>query len=99
MEFFLENLEWVLTAIFGLIAMVFGTKWTGLKSKLGSAIKEGADVIEDAIDLADLAHKIIDDDKVTPEEVEQFKTKAKEMAAEWKELLALFKKNPAIPVE
>lgn len=77
----------IVSIILGLGATVLGGKWLAAKGKLTqfkNVVKEGYDVVKVTIE-------IVDDDKVTKEEIAQVKQEAAEFKAAVKLLLG---KNP-----
>lgn len=99
MEFIQQNLFWIATTLLGLLSMALGTKWTTIKSKFKETVKEGSDVIMASVDMIQKLEAALEDDKITPTEIEMIKKEAEEVSVEWKELVAIWKKDPKVPLE
>lgn len=99
MEFLTENWGWLVSLILTALTMVLGTKWVEVKNKLKSAVKEGSEVIIESIDLTQKLLVALEDDKISPEEQVMVKKEAGEVVKEWKEFLAVWKKDPKLPVD
>jgi len=72
----------IVSAVLGLVAIVAGGFYAKIKGKLGAIISLG----KEAVDLAQVAVKSLDDNKITKEEIEQIKKEAGEVKAAWKVL-------------
>lgn len=83
MEFNLDTILVVVSAVLGVLAMVLGYKFTTAKGKLGQLLtlgKEGMDVISAAV-------KALDDNTITKDEIEGIKKEALEVRAAWRVLV------------
>jgi divalent metal cation (Fe/Co/Zn/Cd) transporter len=72
----------IVSAGLGLVAVVAGGFYAKVKGKLSSIIALG----KEAVDLAQVAVKSLDDNKITKEEVEQIKKEALEVRSAWRVL-------------
>ena len=73
----------IVSLVLGIVAAVAGGFWLKAKGKLAQVrdlIKEGADVVNVAVDA-------VGDDKLTPEEIESIKKEAKEVVVAFKALI------------
>ena len=70
----------VVSAVLGIIAIVLGNRWVIAKGKLAQV----ADLAKEVYELVEAATSAVDDDKITPEEVDKIKQEAAELKAAWR---------------
>jgi len=99
MDFLKDNLAELLTGLFVILSAIFGTKFTNIRSKLSKSFKEIIDILDSVKLLVGLIEKIDENNKATDEQIAAIKAQGKQVGVEVKELVAIWKKDPAVPVQ
>lgn len=73
----------VISAILGVVGIVLGNHWLKAKGKLN----EVKNLSKESFDLIKVAIEAIEDDKITPDEVQKIKDEALEVRTAWRVLI------------
>lgn len=72
----------IISAVIGVIAMFFGTKWGIGKGKLSQIVTVGSE----AMDVANALDAALEDNKITKEEIANLKIQLAEVKVAWQKL-------------
>lgn len=79
----LQTILIIVSSILGVVAIVLGERWVKAKGKLSQV----TDLAKEVYELVDAATSALDDDKISPEEVNKIKQEAAEVKAAWRILI------------
>ena len=94
-----NTLAWIIGAIGTLLTLVFGSKFTNIKSKLGKTLREGAEVLVAAGTTLDDIDAVLEAENPSKEQLELVKADLVKVKKEFQDLVDVWKKDPKIPVQ